>query len=160
MKTHSEKPTFCIDCEFDGHNGPLLSIAMVPLNDPENGVYIKVSNVQAQDKWVCKNVVPIMNEAKCRTVYDVPLLRVGETIRYWLNDKLDIRIISDSPVDIYRFCHALMTSSQGEWKSCGANHMVFEVHNVDTYPCKIPGAIQHNAWWDAMALADKLRGKV
>jgi hypothetical protein len=30
--------------------------------------------------------------------------------------------------------------------------MTFEVHNVDCYPTALEGAVQHNAWWDAMAL--------
>lgn len=28
----------------------------------------------------------------------------------------------------------------------------FEVSNLDAYPTDLPGAVQHNAWWDAMAL--------
>ena len=31
-------------------------------------------------------------------------------------------------------------------------HLSFEVHRVDAYPTALPGAVQHNAWWDAMAL--------
>lgn len=32
----------------------------------------------------------------------------------------------------------------------------FEMHRVDAYPTTLPGAIQHNAYWDAMALRHKL----
>lgn len=34
--------------------------------------------------------------------------------------------------------------------------MTFEVHNVDCYPTTMKGAVQHNAWWDAMALRHTL----
>lgn len=30
--------------------------------------------------------------------------------------------------------------------------MTLEVNNVDAYPTELEGAVQHNAWWDAMAL--------
>jgi hypothetical protein len=65
-------------------------------------------------------------------------------------------IIADSPVDIWRFCEAISTGSDGEWASTEFPHMSFEVHNVDCYPTDLPGAVQHNAWWDAMALRHKL----
>lgn len=61
-------------------------------------------------------------------------------------------IIADSPVDIGRFCAALSTSEDGGWASADYPRMTFEVHNVDCYPTTLPGAVQHNAWWDAMAL--------
>lgn len=31
-------------------------------------------------------------------------------------------------------------------------HLTFEVIRVDAYPTTLEGAVQHNAWWDAMAL--------
>ncbi len=34
----------------------------------------------------------------------------------------------------------------------------FEMHRVDAYPTMLPGAVQHNAYWDAMALRHKLTG--
>jgi hypothetical protein len=34
----------------------------------------------------------------------------------------------------------------------------FEMHRVDAYPTTLPGAVQHNAYWDAMALRHKLTG--
>ena len=34
--------------------------------------------------------------------------------------------------------------------------VTFEVHRVDAYPTDLPGAIRHNAWWDAKALQRKL----
>jgi hypothetical protein len=29
-------------------------------------------------------------------------------------------------------------------------------HNIDCYPTDLVGVVQHNAWWDAMMLRDKL----
>lgn len=35
--------------------------------------------------------------------------------------------------------------------------LTFEVHNVNAYPTTLPNAVQHNAWWDAVALQHALR---
>ena len=64
----------------------------------------------------------------------------------------ELLVIADSPVDIGRFCDALTTSPTGGWASAEYRLMTFEVHNVDCYPTTLEGAVQHNAWWDAMAL--------
>ena len=32
----------------------------------------------------------------------------------------------------------------------------FEVHRVDAYTTTIPNAVQPNAWWDAVALREKV----
>lgn len=46
---------------------------------------------------------------------------------------------------------------RGQVASADYPTMTFEVHNVDCYPTTLPGAVQHNAWRDAMALREKLR---
>ena len=47
---------YYIDCEFDGHNGPLLSIALVA--EGGAGIHIR-TNEQPRDPWVIENVAPI-----------------------------------------------------------------------------------------------------
>ena len=32
----------------------------------------------------------------------------------------------------------------------------FEIHRVNPYPTDLVGAVEHNAWWDAMALRQRL----
>lgn len=58
-------------------------------------------------------------------------------------------IISDWPADIRYFCD-LIEFPMGEMAKIAG--LKFEMHRVDAYPTTLPGAIQHNAWWDAMAL--------
>jgi hypothetical protein len=147
---------YFIDCEFDGHRGPLLSIAMV--REDGDGIHIQV-DTPALDVWVIRNVVPLMdlhNAPKAAKVYPY---EVGGTIRAFIGECRRPVIIADSPVDIGRFCQALSTGSYGQWVSTDYPHMTFEVHNVDCYPTKLPRAIQHNAWWDAMALRHLLTGE-
>lgn len=144
---------YFIDCEFDGHNGPLLSVALV-CEDGES-IHIEVDEV-ASDPWVLLNVIPLMechNATDCTRVHPY---KVGNTIRWFLADDDHPVIVADSPVDIGRFCQALSTGSDGLWASADYPRMTFEVHNVDCYPTTLADAVQHNAWWDAMALQAKL----
>jgi hypothetical protein len=62
-------------------------------------------------------------------------------------------------VDIGRFCAAISTAANGGWASADYPRITFEVHNVECYPTTLPGAVQHNAWWDAMALREYLLEK-
>lgn len=144
---------FYIDCEFDGHGGPLLSIAMVH----ERGASIHVCTTEiARDSWVIENVVPLINCHKAGIVRIVDVAKVGGILRRFMGACENPIIIADSPVDIGRFCTAISTGDDGGWASADYPRMTFEVHNVDCYPTTLPGAVQHNAWWDAMALREKL----
>ena len=145
--------TYYIDCEFDGHNGPLLSLAMVK----ENGRSIHIRTTeQALDPWVVANVEPLMDRHEAQSSQWIPLHEVGPSIRQFLQGDQWPVIVADSPVDIGRFCRALSTGPDGQWASADFPRMTFEVRNVDCYPTDLPGAVQHNAWWDAMALKHKL----
>lgn len=147
---------FYIDCEFDGHNGPLLSIGIV--RDDGYGAHIRVKQT-ARDPWVLANVMPVMHLHLADLPMALALNDVGSQLRAFIGGCQHPVIIADSPVDIGRFCQALCTGPDGGWQSNGYPRMTFEVHNVDAYPTKIEGAVQHNAWWDAMALKEALDGQ-
>jgi hypothetical protein len=144
---------YFIDCEFDGHNGPLLSIALV--RSDGDGIHIQTHNT-ALDPWVQENVMPLMDSHKANQSAYVHEYEVGGVIRAFIGGEHCSTIIADSPVDIGRFCRALSTGTDGQWASADYPAMRFEVHNVDCYPTALEGAVQHNAWWDAMALREKL----
>lgn len=147
---------YYIDCEFDGHNGPLISFAIV--GEGNDSLHIEVMDAPPpNDPWVAENVLPILCSHNSTTAIGVPLLEVGDALRRFIGSE-PATIIADSPVDIGRFCQAISTGEDGGWQSLGCPRVTFEVHNVDCWPCDIPGAVQHNAWWDAMALRQKLQG--
>lgn len=149
---------FYIDCEFDGHGGRLLSIAIVPESQTGLSVHIRTREA-ATDPWVIANVEPLMDSHDADLIWLVDINGVGDCIRNALEHCERPVIIADSPVDIGRFCAAISTSNDGGWASCDYPLMRFEVHNVDCYPTDLPGAVQHNAWWDAMALRHVLRAR-
>lgn len=147
---------FYIDCEFDGHNGPLLSMAIV--RDDDYSIHMRIAQ-EAKDPWVRKNVMPLMDQHKATQSGIVYINDVGGVIRAFIGDCAHPVIVADSPVDIGRFCQALSTGTDGGWASADYPAMRFDVHNVDCYPTDLPGAVQHNAWWDAMALRAALKSR-
>ena len=149
--------TFYIDCEFDGHAGPLLSIAMV--RGDGRGLHVKVSDLVVEDPWVAENVLPIMDSHHADYSWNALPNEVGTFLRGFIGACQNPTIIADSPVDIARFCRAISTGEDGGWHSTGYEGMTFIVRNVDCYPTALTGAVQHNAWWDAMALRAALQHK-
>lgn len=146
---------YYVDCEFDGHGGPLLSIALV--EHTGRSIHIETTAIAA-DPWVIANVVPLMGENDATTHPLVQPNQVGLQLRDFIGADPSPIIIADSPVDIGRFCQALMTGGDGGYAANTWDRLLFEVHDVDCYPTTLPGAVQHNAWWDALALRRKLTG--
>jgi hypothetical protein len=145
---------FYIDCEFDGHGGALLSFGIV--REDGFGAHFKTT-AEARDPWVRENVATLMRLHDADVSSDhLTINEVGSALRYFIGDCDSPVIIADSPVDIGRFCQAISTDKDGGWCSTDYPRMTFEVHNVDCYPTDLEGAVQHNAYWDAMALRHKL----
>ena len=146
---------YFLDCEFDGHNGPLLSMALVC--DDGTSIHIETTAI-ASDPWVVENVVPHMGANEATTHPLVQPNQVGPQVRAFIGNDPTPTIIADSPVDIGRFCEALMTDERGNYAPNTWDRWTFRVYDVDCYPTTLSGAVQHNAWWDAMALRAKLDG--
>ena len=146
---------YFLDCEFDGHNGPLLSVGIV--REDGDGIHIR-ADVEPMDLWVRQNVAPLMDTHRAPKSATVHHDDVGGVILAYLGDDREPVFVADSVVDIGRLCRALSTSPDGGWQSVDLPLMAFEVHDVAAYPTDLPGAVQHNAWWDAMALRRKLTG--
>lgn len=153
---------YTVDCEFDGHGGTLISLALVPefVEYPEEALYMITTEAYSpiiQDEWVKQNVLPILyHRLPCDAGY-CPEFRVGAHIRKYLKNDLHPVIIADSPVDIWRFCELLTSTETYEWQSTEFPRMTFEVRNVECWPNNLgPDAKQHNAYWDAVALWEKI----
>jgi hypothetical protein len=58
-------------------------------------------------------------------------------------------IFADWPDDIRYFCELIIT---GPGTMVNISNLTFRVVRCDAYPTDLNGAIQHNAYWDAMAL--------
>jgi hypothetical protein len=150
---------YFVDCEFDGHNGALLSIALV--SEAGRSLYLIIDEREAPvfDPWVRDNVLSVIDDYGDPDVMrrHVRLAHVGTELRVFMVGDNDPVVVADSPVDIGRFCAAFMTDPQGGYLPNTWEHIAFEVCDIDCYPTSLPGAVQHNAWWDAMALREKLK---
>lgn len=146
---------YYIDCEFDGHNGALLSMAIVPECPTDLSVHIRTTEA-ASNPWVVENVEPLMDSHDADLIWLVGPDGVGDCIRQALEHCERPVIVCDSPQDARYFSAAITTADDGGYAPFPFEHMTVEVYGVDPYPTTLPGAVQHNAWWDAMALREKL----
>jgi hypothetical protein len=135
--------TFYLDTEFNGHQGDLLSIALV---SPEGHQFYAVCTLpeyKTYDPWVLENVVP-----KFGPTFSAPYVEVRNLLARFLIDFDNPEIICDWHKDAVHFLNLLE----------GPDYM----SSLD-FPCRItvlrtpPGQPpahenQHNALADAIAL--------
>jgi hypothetical protein len=120
-------------------------------------LYLVATDMHYQDPWVKENVIPILSSIPenmtptfCKTN------EFGTKIRAFVGKDNTLEIISDSPVDIGRFCHVYMTDENGDHISSDIDHMRFTVYKGKSYPTDLEGMVQHNALCDALALMYRL----
>jgi hypothetical protein len=140
-----------LDTEFNGMGGDLISLALVSEDNRELYVAIPCHN---PDPWVAAHVMPVV---ECSSA--VPTLiyrdRLGIMIAAFLMKDTSPTIVADWPDDIAYFCKALIV---GPGEMVNIQSLSFEMIRVDSYPTELPGAVQHNALWDARALRRKIIG--
>jgi len=148
---------YYLDTEYDGHNGPLISVALISA-DKSKDIYI-ICKRYAKDPWVVDKVIPVLynhDSSKCvETLTD----SVGVFLRDFLLFDDDITIISDSMTDIGYFTKAYSTDGDGNYKENPKKKMIFIVENIESFPTEVEGAVPHNAWWDALVLLTKLESQ-
>ncbi len=155
------KKNFYADCEFDGLGGPLLSLAI--FNEQNEFVYFINADREPKDPWVKANLPDPLNYAGLITLGCIghSVLYNEETDLYQLHKELTTffagcipNIIVDWPDDVKYISELLIT---GPGTMIDIPGITFEVKRVNPYPTDIPGAIQHNALWDAYVLKEHLQ---
>lgn len=148
---------YFLDTEFNGFGGELISLALVR-EDGDSLYLVYPEPLDRYDVWVQKNVMPIL--------WDIPSPLPGMAyqlesrqdaafrIQEFLQGDLNPVIITDWPDDIKYFCQAIIT---GPGSMINIPQLSFQMVRVDAYPTILEGAVQHNSWWDARALREKLR---
>jgi len=149
---------YYLDCEFNGMGGELLSLALVCENAKRHSLYLVREGMPDVEPWVAQNVLPIIhadtNAPGPRIVLVAPLSEWASAIESILEGDSDVTIVTDWPDDIKYVCELIIT---GPGTMINVRPSIkFEMHRVDAYPTDLPGAIQHNAYWDAMALRRRL----
>lgn len=90
-----------LDCEFNGWNGDLISLALVADDGRE---FYEVLSCAAPVPWVAENVMPILHK--------VPIARrdFTEKLSGFLRQFNTCHVVADWPDDIAYFCKALITA--------------------------------------------------
>jgi len=145
---------YFLDTEFNGWLGELISLAMV-CEDGRELYLLNIDRLENTIDWVKENVMPILTvpgaDPLCST-----LDQIGPRIEeFFAGDKAP-HIVVDWPDDIKYLCEMLIT---GPGEMIRVPRMTFELARVDAYPTALPGAVQHNALWDARALSLALTSK-
>ncbi len=146
---------YYLDTEFDGFNGPLLSIGIVR----EDGESLYATTDRAphvRDKWVAQNVVPILRAIPSpfpgAVQFDLRPADLAALLEwYFAKDEGIPYIVTDWPDDIAYLSKAIIT---GPGQMVSIPRLRFDMVRVDPYEAgSAPAdAVRHNAYWDAVAL--------
>lgn len=142
---------YYLDCEFNSYRGELLSMALIR-EDVGLSIYaiLKPSPEMQVDPWVAAHVLPYMLKQPMNipAIHTLPEMLPG-LIESVLKGDPNPVVISDWPDDHKYFAEAVIT---GPGRMINIPNLTMHVARVDAYPTKLEGAVQHNAFWDALAL--------
>jgi hypothetical protein len=152
LQTGDRRLRYFIDTEFNGFGGPLLSLALA--REDGASLYLLYEPPEEIDAWVARNVIPKLAAVPGHVcIRRVAQAQGARAIAEFLKGDLDPDVIADWPDDIRLFCAAVML---GPGSTVLLDRIRFEIQRVEPYPTDLEGAVEHNAWWDAMALRRRL----
>lgn len=127
-----------IDCEFNGFNGCLISMALVADNGEEFYEVVEMDEVPVE--WVKANVMPILYKEP------IPLSVFKDKLASFLSQfKKGVHIFADWPDDIKYLCEAVITApGERMWLP---NPFIMSSNETLNSTSHVP----HNALWDARA---------
>ncbi|MEP7209626.1 MAG: hypothetical protein ABI740_02210 [Alphaproteobacteria bacterium] len=147
---------YFLDTEFNGFGGALISLALV--SETGTSLYLVYGIPPAPDPFVRDHVQPKLLCVPANVeVRHVDQATGARAIEAFLHPDPDPQLIADWPDDVRLCCQALMISPE---RTAPIDHLSFEIHRVESYPTELAGAVEHNAWWDAMALRDRLKREI
>jgi hypothetical protein len=129
-----------LDTEFNGFQGQLLSMALVPENPTDSEFYKELKFSGQLDPWVRENVVPHL------ILPPISYNDFQNSLANYLWEIGDCTIIADWPDDIRYFCEALIT---------GPGMMINLMHNIKfelDFGIEYESLVPHNALHDARAI--------
>lgn len=147
---------YFIDTEFNGYRGDLISMALI--REDGRSLYFVIADYQYPDgappldPWVAENVIPILRDCPEPPLFLSHRSAAGH-IQHFLGGDEDPLVVADWPDDLRHLCDLVVF---GPGEMIGIPGLRMEVRRVDAYPTTIPNAVQHNAWWDALALKTKI----
>ncbi|MEB3753956.1 hypothetical protein [Acinetobacter sp. MD2(2019)] len=131
-----------LDCEFNGFNGPLISLALV---DTNKNYFYEVLACNEPIPWVKDNVIPKLNQEP------INYLDFQAKLQAFLFNYDSIHIIADWPEDIALFLNALMTQPGQCIQTPPLTMQIWKPTNQNSI---IVSKNPHNALSDALALLE------
>jgi len=129
----------CIDCEWNGWGGELISMALVAEDGRE---FYEVLGCDSPCGWVAENVMPILNKEP------IQIKVFEERLQAFLMQFESVHILADWPEDIERFCAALIVGAGERLNTPPLSMQIFRI-DADS---KLP----HNALEDARGIGRAL----
>lgn len=129
-----------LDTEFNGFQGELLSMALVPEHIDGQEFYVELEFKGQLDPWVRDNVVPQM------FLTPVTKSQFQKQLKDYLYKAGPCTIVADWPDDIRYLCESLIT---------GPGECLWPLHNLSfdlDFNIKYNSEVPHNALWDAIAI--------
>ena len=131
-----------LDTEFNGFNGRLISMALVPEDKNKPEFYVELEIRDQLHPWVLDNVVPHLVLNPCS--YN----EFQNKLANYLWDTGECTIVADWPDDIRHFCESLIT---------GPGMMIRLMHKIKfdlDLGIEYESLVPHNALHDARAIRD------
>ena len=133
-----------LDCEFDGFDGPLLSIGLID-SDGRGFYAVLTNNVEnAQNQWVKDNVIPLIAEANTHVHY-LDEYQLFRHLSSFLSVYSKITIIADWPADLGYFFKYLTNKGMAP-SIAPVRSLLLPVLDAND------SIVRHNAYEDAVAL--------
>lgn len=147
------------DCEFDDSTKTLISLGLTTAIGKTYYAFDSAAARSVKEPWIIDNVNSVLLEIPASTTLVWDLNRMLKSFSDFVQHVLeqedrnlynDVRIHVDFPTDVGYIAPLFHL---GEGKRIGKMGKVqFHIDYVDSYPSKVPDAVQHNAAWDAIAL--------
>ena len=141
---------YFLDTEYNGRNGALLSLALVP--DSGDELYLTLQCDEQINDWVQRNVVPYLDAVPQQL--SCPRLSradAAQTLEGYLGHDNDPIVVADWPEDIALFCMLMVT---GEGDMVDIRRVTFQLTALGNFSTAANSKVPHNALHDARALRD------
>jgi hypothetical protein len=141
---------YFLDTEFNGWNGALLSLALVP--DEGEELYLTLDWDGTLGEWVERNVVPYL-DAVPEPLVSPRMSRIdaARTVAHYLAGDPEPLIVADWPEDIAQLSALLVT---GPGVMVEVPGLRFQFLPLSGFSTAANSKVPHNALHDARALRD------
>jgi hypothetical protein len=141
---------YYLDTEFNGFGGKLISLGIV--RQDGHGLYVIYPKLESYTEYVRQNVLPHLENAPAFALHMNPGAKAGNLLEEFFKGDPCPNVICDWPDDVKYFCEEMLL---GPGKRIKVPRITFDIRPIESYPTKLRGAVQHNAFWDALALKAK-----